>query len=84
MVLTAAKLGRGSCFLVEDNKTKMLNASVVRSIESAFEPSLKNCSLVWNGESQHLAEVFRNQMIHKRGIFKSQEFDQFKMTFKSE
>jgi hypothetical protein len=84
MVHVAAKHGRGKCFLVGDNMTKMLNSSVVRSIECAFEPSLKNCSLAWNGVSQSLAEVFRNQMIHKRAIVPAAQWGQFKMTFKSE
>ena len=83
MVHVAAKNGRGKCFLVGDNMTKMLNSSVVRSIECAFEPSLKNCSLAWDGKTESLSEVFRNQMIHKRALVPAAQWNQFKMTFKS-
>ena len=43
-----AQVGRGSYSIFSDNRTKKLNSLVVKAIERAFEPSLKNCEIIWN------------------------------------
>lgn len=54
-----AKAGRGTCSFVSD-KSSDLNGQVIRALRFASEPSLKECSLSWNGDRQDLQEVFRN------------------------
>ena len=63
-----AKAGRGSCSIVKDGKNNDLNGQVIKALQQAMEPSLKNCTIEWGGQTeehnandtQNLNEVFRN------------------------
>ena len=67
MVVETAKSGRGSYSMVQDNSNQ-LNGLVVKALARAFEPSLKGCSMHWDGENEKLDEVFRNQTVCRTAI----------------
>ena len=48
MIVQTAKAGRGTCSMVGDYSNE-LNGVVVQALKKAFEPSLGNCTLSWNG-----------------------------------
>ena len=84
MVINTSIAGRGSCSLVSDNRTKQLNGKVIKALEHAFEPSLKQCTVQWgNYQPENLGEVFRNQMIYRTALVSPEEFQNFKFVFKS-
>lgn len=84
-----AVAGRGTCSIVKDGG-KDLNGLVIKALQSATEPSLKNCSVSWSasekpGEGQlQLNEVFRNQSIVATTIVPLSKFSQLAFSFKSE
>ena len=47
LVYETAKAGRGTSFLVKDD-AKDLNGLVIRALQNAMEPSLKDCEIKWN------------------------------------
>ena len=84
MVVETARAGRGSYSLVRDNNTKELNSKVINALTNAFEPSLKNCQLTFNGKTERLNEVFRQQKIFRSAVMPKQQFENIKFAFSSE
>ena len=82
MVVETAHSGRGSYSMVADN-SNLLNGLVVKALANAFEPSLKGCTMLWNGQVEKLDEVFRNQSVMRTARISKQEFETFMFKFAS-
>ena len=80
LVTRTAQAGRGTCSLVKDNAHD-LNGLVIRALQNAMQPSLSNCSTMWNDESKGLDEVFRDQSIISSKIMPKQEFAELNFIF---
>ena len=81
LVVQVAKAGRGSSCIVGQDSTKMLNTNVVTALSRAFEPSLKNCMIIWDGKEESMNEVFRNQMVHRTAIMTQKSFEKLQFAF---
>ena len=52
-----------------------MNGQVIKALQQATEPSLKNCRIAWEGHGdQPLNEVFRNQSIISTMIVPQDKF----------
>ena len=81
-----AQAGRGSCSIVKDGG-KDLNGQVIKALQQATEPSLKNCRVEWTGLTggqQQLDEVFRNQSIISAMMVPQDKFESLQFRFSSE
>ena len=64
LVTQVARAGRGTYTIVSDGGDD-LNGQVIRSLQNAMQPSLKDVEYGWNGEtSKDVAEIFRNSLVY--------------------
>ena len=83
MVTKVAEVGRGSYSLIQDSSNQ-LNSKVITALSRAFEPSLKECQLIFGDKKEELKEVFRNQSIHRSALMTKEEFAKMKFEFSSQ
>ena len=62
LVRNVAKAGRGTHTIVKDNDPN-LNGLVIKALQSAMEPSLKDTQYGFNGKLTEAKEIYRNTLI---------------------
>ena len=83
LVTQVARAGRGTYTIVSDGGDD-LNGQVIRSLQNAMQPSLKDVEYGWNGEtSKDAAEIFRNSLIYSTKLIMAKDLAAITFRFKT-
>ena len=85
LVTRLAAAGRGAAELIGDDKSHLISARVIVTLERDFEPSYNNCRLIISHggkeNTEILGEVHRNELIYRSFFMPEDELATFRMEF---
>lgn len=84
LVSKVASAGRGTYTIVKDGGED-LNGQVIRALQNAMEPSLKDVSFGWNDQpsQEDTEDIFRNQLVYSTKLIPAAELANIKFFFKT-
>ena len=82
LVKNSARAGRGTATIVKDNDPQ-LNGLVIRALQAAIEPSLKETQYGFNDKLCEEQEVYRNTLISETVLMDAETFANLKFSLKT-